>query len=201
MKFKYIHLLLLAVFMLTAQQLLAQSANFDEFNADRMQMTRNGMLVLGSWAVGNMAVSGIAAGRTTGEDKYFHQMNVYWNIVNLGIAGAGYYGALGDAAGLSLVETLNEQHSIETILLLNAGLDVAYMAGGAWMIEKSKTASANAERWKGFGRSIVLQGAFLFVFDVSFYAVQANHRSDWFEENVAAMNVSPAGFYVSFNLD
>ena len=33
--------------------------------------------------------------------------------------------------------------------------------------ERSKTATKNAEQMKGFGRSIILQGAFLFVFDVA----------------------------------
>ncbi len=178
----------------------AQTADWDTFNAERMQMTRNGMMVLGGWAVTNIAVSGIASQRTTGEDKYFHQMNVYWNLVNLGIAGVGYYGSLGDAAGLNWVQTMDEQYGLEKTLLLNVGLDAAYMAGGAWMIERSKTAE-NGPRWKGFGRSLVLQGAFLFVFDIGFYAFQANHRSTWVEENVSALNVSPSGFYVSFNLD
>ncbi len=178
----------------------AQTSDWDTFNADRMQLTRNGMMVLGGWAVTNVAVSGIASQRTTGENQYFHQMNVYWNLVNLGIAGFGYYSALGDAAGLTWAETLSEQYGIEKTLLLNAGLDVAYMASGAWMIERSRRGD-NAARWKGFGRSLVLQGAFLFVFDIGFYAFQADHRSSWMEENVSALNISPSGFYVSFNLD
>jgi hypothetical protein len=40
------------------------------------------------------------------------------------------------------------------------------MAGGAWMLERAKTSAQNQDSLRGFGRSLVLQGAFLFAFDL-----------------------------------
>ena len=49
------------------------------------------MLSLGSWASANIVGSGIGWARSYSEEnKYFHQMNVMWNLVNLGLAIPGY---------------------------------------------------------------------------------------------------------------
>lgn len=60
---------------------------------------------------------------------------------------------------------------MQKILLFNAGLDVGYMLGGVYLLERGKREVKNAERLRGFGRSILLQGAFLFVFDLSLHTV------------------------------
>ncbi len=41
------------------------------------------MMTLGGWAIGNIAVSGFSLRNASGSNKHFHQMNVYWNAVNL----------------------------------------------------------------------------------------------------------------------
>ncbi|MEB2785994.1 hypothetical protein U3A59_15210 [Algoriphagus sp. E1-3-M2] len=56
------------------------------FNHTRISYNEKGMVILGGWAVGNMIWGGIAAGQTNGQTKAFHQMNLYWNSVNLFIA-------------------------------------------------------------------------------------------------------------------
>ena len=71
----------------------AQTQNLDSFNEDRLKRTQQGMLVLGSWATTNIITSPILANNSSGSDKYFHQMNGYWNSVNLIIAGFGYFRA------------------------------------------------------------------------------------------------------------
>lgn len=96
-------------------------------------------------------------------------MNALWNTVNLGIAGFGYYSAFKtDPASFDLYQTISEQHKIQKVLLFNAGLDIGYMATGLYLRERAKNTS-NAEKalkFKGWGKSIILQGGFLFVFDV-----------------------------------
>jgi hypothetical protein len=52
------------------------------------------------------------------------------------------------------------------------------MLGGAYLIERSKNTVENPERLKGFGRSIILQGSFLFAFDLATYLVHANQNKD-----------------------
>jgi hypothetical protein len=53
---------------------------------------------------------------------------------------------------------------------------MAYMAGGAYLIERSKNTEKNPERLRGFGESIILQGAFLFAFDIGTYLVHRGHN-------------------------
>lgn len=196
-------LLFLFLGLTMAYTVVGQSqSDLDLFNADRIDLTQNGMMVLGTWAVGNIVTSGLLTRNTTGEAQSFHQMNVMWNVVNAGIAGYGYF-SLGEGMGLSLAETLSEQRSIENILLINAGLDVLYIAGGAGMNYYGRTREEANERLMGFGKSIMLQGAFLLAFDLGFYYFQANHREDtpWLDEHVEQAYIGPAGFGLTLNLD
>ncbi len=154
----------------------AQDIDLLEFNDRRLEINRQGMTILGGWAVGNMILGGIQMGRTEGHVKSFHQMNLAWNSVNLIIAGFGYYNALNAGSDLTLLETFAEQKGIENILLLNAGLDVGYMLGGLYLLERSKNVGKRQDMLKGFGQSIMLQGGFLFAFDVIMVII---HRNNW----------------------
>lgn len=148
--------------------------DLSDFNTWRLDRQKTGMLILGGWAVGNMAVGAALTSRQTGSAKYFHQMNLAWNSVNLGIAALGYWGASkSDPAAMDLFQSIQEHHKIQKILLFNAGLDVAYLMGGAYLIERSKRTEKIPERLKGFGQSILLQGGFLLVFDIAQYAALA----------------------------
>lgn len=168
--------------------------NIDQFNENRLDITKSGMIVLGSWAVINIASSPILSSQSKGSRKYFHQMNGYWNVVNLALAGSGLYGAItGNFEGLSVSETLTEQLRLEKILLFNSALDIGYMLGGLYLIERSKNTGKNPERLKGFGQSVILQGGFLFAFDLIFYAVLNNHGKGLMDI-IDKVAVSPEGF-------
>lgn len=162
---------------------IAQDAEFlDGFNEKRLQLNRSGMTLLGSWAVGNMAVGAVGYYNSNGSTKYFHQMNFFWNSVNLAIAGFAYYGSLeGSALSLSLAETIKEQNSIEKILLFNAGLDIGYMATGLYLRERSFNASKNQDLFNGYGQSLILQGGFLLLFDGIMFYAQNKHQSKLLE--------------------
>ena len=144
------------------------------FNQERFRKQKVSMIVLGSWAVGNIAVGATLASQRDGESRYFHGMNAGWNLINLGLATAGYISATkGDPTSLTLMESINEHHRLQKIFLFNAGLDVGYMLGGAYLMERAKNTENKPERLRGFGRSIILQGAFLFAFDLGAYFWQA----------------------------
>jgi len=146
------------------------------FNAKRIEINRAAMLTLGGWAVGNFIVSGLLVGRSDGSTKAFYQMNAGWNLINLGLAGFGYYSALkADPAALDLYASVKEQYGIEKTFLFNAGLDVGYMLGGLYLTERAKNTVKNPERLKGFGQSILLQGGFLFAFDLVTYFIVNHH--------------------------
>lgn len=154
-----------------------QDSSLIQFNTLRLDKQQKAMTVLGTWAVANIAVGSILASKKSGEAKYFHQMNAGWNAVNLVIAGIGYYGVSKiDPAALDLFGSVEGNYQIQKILLFNAGLDVGYMLGGAYMMGRSKHLALDKkpERLKGWGKSIVLQGGFLFVFDVATYWVLAS---------------------------
>jgi hypothetical protein len=158
---------LLAISGLQAQDLLS-------FNQSRLEKQRVSMLILGSWAVGNIAIGTALGSQKSGEEQYFHYMNAGWNLVNIGLATAGYFTAIKtDPAALDLYSSIQEQHRIQKIFLFNAGLDVGYMAGGLYLMERARRTENKPERLRGFGKSIILQGAFLFVFDLGAYWVQA----------------------------
>lgn len=176
MKIMQRHLFFISLAVLFPLFLVAQTdSTLATFNAERLHLNKMSMTVLGSWALGNMAVSGLALANSSGATRSFHQMNIGWNAVNLTIAGFGYYGAISGANDLSLVNTISEHESIKRILLFNAGLDVAYMAGGLYLLERSKNDLKQQERLAGFGRAVILNGAFLFVFDLVMYTLHAQH--------------------------
>lgn len=147
-----------------------------EFNQTRLDYNRNGMLILGSWAVGNMVWGGIGASQSTGETKAFHQMNLYWNSVNLLIAGFGYWQAIKESPGTDFWATMEAQQGIEKVLLVNAALDVAYMAGGLYL--KERGLRTDNSKLVGFGKSVILQGAFLMAFDAVMFGIHQSHGKE-----------------------
>lgn len=161
---------------LVALSLGAQAQSLAELNAKRLQNNRRGMLVLGTWALGNMAYSGTRAFMTNHEPQRFHEMNVMWNVVNLGLAIPGYLSARKNPE-LSLAESMKAQRQIEKTFLFNTGLDVGYMAGGLYLREvgRNRTDRDQQSRFMGWGKSLVLQGGFLFAFDLAMYMAQRRH--------------------------
>lgn len=147
------------------------------FNQRRIELNKRAMLVLGGWATANILAGSALAGRSDGTRKAFHQMNAYWNTVNLAIAGFGYYQATKEVPSeIGLAGTVEAQYAIQQALLFNAGLDLAYIAGGFYMMERSKRHTKHADRWKGFGQSLVLQGGFLFAFDLTVFLLQQSRQ-------------------------
>lgn len=149
------------------------------------------MLILGTWAVGNMVWGGIGASQTTGEIKAFHQMNLYWNSVNLLIAGFGYWQATKETPGTEFWATMEAQQGIEKVLLVNAALDVAYIAGGLYL--KERGFRTDNSKLVGFGKSVILQGAFLMVFDGIMYGFHHVHAKE-LPELVQNLSLGPTGF-------
>ena len=162
-----------------------------DINKDRLQMNRDGMKVLGGWAAGNMIVGGIGLTQTEGNTKYFHQMNLAWNSVNLAIAGLGYFGSKKSPSQYSLSDTIEEFHTFEKILLFNAGLDVGYMATGAYLWERG--IRKENSRLEGYGQSLILQGAFLFTFDLILYLASKNKSSKLLDSLDERVSLSPGG--------
>ena len=182
--------LLTALLLLAVQMCFAQEDTLYALNVHRIQLNKTNMWVLGSWAAGNIATGLVFRGSSQGNRRYFHEMNAIWNVVNLGIAGAGLYGAYTANPDLSLVESLAAQQRLEKILLFNTALNVSYMLGGAYLTERSRRPGSNADRLKGYGQSLILQGGFLLLFDTTQYLLHHNHATP-----VLRNLISHVGFY------
>jgi len=155
--------------------IFSQNLMLSHFNQERLDLNRKGLTVLGSWAGANLITNGILLTNASGSDKYFYQMNVYWNIVNGALAGLGVLQAKKMQNGLSPFQTLEEQSNTEKTFLVNTGLDVAYVMTGVYLLEKSTNAIDSQDRLKGYGQSVILQGGFLLLFDGIMYGVHRSH--------------------------
>lgn len=67
------------------------------------------------------------------------------------------------AAGLSAAELQREEGRLRRVLYVNAALDVLYVGSGLLL---AFTMGAGEPLWRGHGWGIVVQGAFLFFFDL-----------------------------------
>jgi len=163
------HKLITLLFILTTHSLLAQNAlDWQTFNETRLKKQKKAMIILGSWSVANMASGAILQSTTDGEEKYFHQMNLIWNTVNFALAGSSLLMTRNkDVSNMNAAASIKAQHDLQKILLVNAGIDFGYIMLGAWYVERGKNASdtKTMNRQKGYGKSIILQGSFLLLFD------------------------------------
>lgn len=174
--------------------------NSQEISNKRIEINITGMKVLGGWALANMAIGSFAYFNSSGKKKYFNQMNVMWNVVNLGLATAGYFGAKADLnEQLSLARSLKDQQKIEQILLLNAGLDVGYIAAGLYLNERGLRKSS--DRLQGYGKALLIQGTFLLVFDGAMYAIHKNNGKGFdkiLEKTSLSFNGKQVGLLIKF---
>jgi hypothetical protein len=155
----------------------ALSAPFDlpEWNAQRLQTQRVGMTVLGSWAVANLAVG--AVGYAVAKDertRWVFLGSLLWNTVNLGLALFSLISEWkADPASFDAKTSLSASERNEKIFWVNAGLDVAYLAGSAFLWQRG--ASTADERMVGLGQALLIQGAFLLVFDTVMAVLNGVH--------------------------
>jgi len=144
--------------------------NLTRVNERRLNVNVAGMQIIGAWGAVNVA-AGLALGlRAEGESRAFHLMNAGWGAVNLALAGIGYWQATrADPTSFSLAQTVGEQRGVGNLFLLNAGLDLAYVAAGAWMHERGKRGDDWSAFFSGSGPAVILQGGVLFAFDLLMY--------------------------------
>jgi hypothetical protein len=141
----------------------------------RELLLSRGLAVLAAWAVLNLLLSGYLAARTDRRRAahHFHVMNAAWGFVNAALATWGIvHLRLHAPAGLSVAGFFTRQLSLETTFLLNAGLDVAYVAAGFWLHARAAVpGTSHSARLLGYGQSLWVQGGFLLVFDVVMWAL------------------------------
>ena len=177
----------LVFLLMVAVTPLQGQGDYQSFYNGSLKINNTGMYILGTWALANIAAGAYGWATATGEMKYFGQMNLFWNVVNLSIAGFALYGNYStDFSMMSGQEMLAKHLKTENILLINSALDVGYIGAGFLMRHLSSGSAKRGDLLKGYGNSVILQGAFLLVFDLVMYGVMRDYRLDFME----AINLS-----------
>ena len=142
--------------------------SLQNLNFNRNHIKNTGMQVLGAWAAANIVTGGIGWAGTSGKIKYFHQINALWNVANLGVAILGYSNTIKDKDRIYTdQESLQEQNKLEKIFLVNGCLDLVYIGTGAYLVHRGNV--NNSDQSQGYGSGIIMQGAFLLLFDTIMY--------------------------------
>ncbi|UQA58693.1 DUF6992 family protein [Polyangium aurulentum] len=127
---------------------------------------KKAMTMLAGWAAASMA-SGAMLWATAEKDDYTRAVGIQtlaWGAVDGVIAGFGGFNAHRQS-GLDkpVAHWEAEGKKMRRIFLVNAGLDVLYIATGAALMGFGKT-----DFVRGTGAGIALQGGFLLAFDTAF---------------------------------
>jgi hypothetical protein len=172
-----------------------------KFNQERLNTDKNLMIGLGSWATANFLVSGVGwATVSEGEAHYFHQMNVLWNTVNIGLAIPGYFKAKKSNPYLSFDKSILTQHKTEKIFLINTGLDIAYISAGLLLRSNAKINLSKRDQFNGFGNSLLMQGGFLFLFDLTAYLIHNQHAKKSLNKMMNTIELSSSGLGIKWNI-
>lgn len=81
-----------------------------------------------------------------------------WGAIDAIIAIAGQRAS--DKKQAEGADPQQEAKKLRRLLWINTGLDVFYVAGGIHLLQREKG------KWRGHGAGIIVQGAFLFFFDL-----------------------------------
>ena len=178
------YLLFILLFMVTSccyAQEVSLKDTVAAYNTKRIKVNKTGMQILGAWGIVNIADGGIGYFTAKQDEwKYFHKMNAVWGVVNTGIAALGLVnGRREQAEKINAMTAYERYKASKKIYLINSGLDVLYMATGLGLTRYAETTKQNAAIFNGFGKSIVMQGAFLFIFDNFMYTTHARYNSKW----------------------
>ncbi len=135
------------------------NANFFDYQQQRLN-------ILKYWGIGSMAVGGAALLCPVTEVRQANLQSLTWGAVDVALVLLGQRGARKKAArlqrgALSERKLAKEIRSFRRILQFNTGLDVVYLAGGLWLL----AAPANKPDQRGMGIGILVQAAFLLLYD------------------------------------
>ena len=181
--------------LLTALTLCAP-VDLEAWNRDRLQTSRVGMIVLGTWAVGNMGVGAFGFGLERDERlRFLHLGNLVWNAVNLGLALNTLIREWNEnPVALDAKKSLEASEQIEKIFFINGALDLGYLATAAFLWQRGE--ATGDPKLVGFGQALVIQGAFLVLFDLTMGILNARLTGRLLEG--VTVSVTPVGLSTRF---
>jgi hypothetical protein len=124
--------------------------------------------ILLAWGAGSILITPLALFR---RDPFWRQFGVQaftWGAIDAALAVFGRRSAARKAAQhergeLSAADARREAAKFRRILLVNAGLDVLYIASGLWTARRFR----DRRDRQGLGIGIAVQGVFLLVYDAA----------------------------------
>lgn len=127
--------------------------------------------ILKYWGLSSVAVGALCTLVPDKRVRHFGYQAATWGAIDAKLAIFGQYQASQKATRFARGEldaavVAREIERLRTILLVNAGLDVGYIATAVWLLA---TAGERHER-QGMGAGILVQGLFLLVYDLAFAA-------------------------------
>ena len=155
----------------------AQPDDVQRLSQQRQTAETRHLWRVGAWGAAN-ALGGLALVAATARSERtarwnFGAMSAGWGVVNVGIATAGLLSG-NAAADPTLQAALGAERTFHDLLLVNLGLNVGYAAVGGALLAAGRRSVDHAARWRGFGTSLILQGAGLLVLDgIAFLASRA----------------------------
>ncbi|WP_300597169.1 hypothetical protein [Niabella sp.] len=178
MKLLFILLFCCLYCFLNAQQ--NDPRNITGLHQQRIETNRKGMWLLSGWGVVNMG-SGIIGALSTNntEVKAFHTMNVLWGAVNTGIGVLGLIRAKKEKTlSVSDAGKYKAYKNTKQLYAINGGLDLLYIGAGAFLNARADHAK-NPARNRGYGNSLIVQGAGLLLFDATMYLSHQKQNRYW----------------------
>lgn len=154
-------LCLLSPLLLLCLAASAQGSTLERLNLQQAETLKIGMFALGAWALLNILVGSVRLTKSSRNKRFYYQMNIYWNIINLLLAaGVLYYILSNDPAARALPEAVSFHYLSLRLLYLSIGLALAFLMLGAYLKERART-SPKTDQYLGWGQSITLQALVL----------------------------------------
>lgn len=168
---------LLCFLLLISINVYSQPGFLHSVNRAHDDISKKGLLLLTGWSVVNISSGLIGQNGTTGADKQFHKKNILWGGVNLGISQLSFWSLHRKRAKIyTLEQSLKRTETSEKLFLFNTGLDLGYIIYGLYTKERSnKYSGEKRDKLKGTGASLIVQGAFLTLFDGTLYLLHAKN--------------------------
>lgn len=138
------------------------------YNSERLLLNARGAKVLTAWGGANLAAGAIGYfAAQSDEAKYFHQMNTMWGAVDGGIALLGQLAVRRQLRQPLKIAAAYERYKRDKrAYAINAGLDLLYMGAGTLLLNNSASQQGDTRAMNaGYGKSLLLQGFALLVFD------------------------------------
>lgn len=168
MKFFFTLILITSFYLAKAQDTLGY------YNFARNYITTSGMKVLGGWGVANVGAGIIGLSNAkSDQNRSFYKMTTIYGAGNLLAAVLGTINANISGDKLTPRESLKAQRKVETTFVINASLDVVYVGAGFYV--KHRGDVHNYAQLKGYGPAMIVQSAFLLLFDGTMYGLQRSN--------------------------